>query len=248
MAFIKHIGKHGDKKVAVVFRQIPGDEHMCLVIYPDLLPTHFHDTIMKVLESPVGQQSENLADALHRNLLPDGRNILSTLHGERLMKRVRTDQVILTPNTKSAVKLSEINDILNQMQTGADAVKKMAEIDAAAGMVPPEVKRQAEAAYKAQQQSQQLPRADAGYLAAPTDGALDDKAIAASMLAQAKRMESDAHGMIAEAARMKKEAEKMFPGVVAKEKTATVTETATATTKRGRGRTTKTKAVVNAAE
>lgn len=248
MAMIKHIGKHGDKKVAVVFRQIPGDEHMCLVIYPDLLPTHFHDTIMKVLESPSGQQAEELADVLHRNLLPDGRNILSTLHGERMMKRVRTDQVILTPNTKSAVKLSEINDILNQMKVGADAVKKMADIDAAAGMVPPEVKRQAEAAYKAQQQAQSMrgDRPDAGYLAAPTDGALDDKAIAASMLAQAKRMESDAHGMIAEAARMKKEAEKMFPGVVAKE--AVVETAATVKAKTTRGRPAKSKTVVNATE
>ena len=25
---IKHIGKHGDRKVAIVFREIPGEEHM----------------------------------------------------------------------------------------------------------------------------------------------------------------------------------------------------------------------------
>jgi hypothetical protein len=35
-----------------------------------------------------------------------------------------------------------------------------------------------------------------------------------NMLAQAKRMESEAEGMIKEAARMKKEAERMHPGVV----------------------------------
>ena len=56
--FLKHIGKHSDRKIAVVFRQIPGDEHMCLVIYPDLLPMHIHDPLMKVLESPVGQAAE----------------------------------------------------------------------------------------------------------------------------------------------------------------------------------------------
>ena len=88
MAFLKHIGKHGDRKVAVIFRQIPGDDHMCLCIYPDLLPISIHDPLMKVLESPIGQAAEEFADALNRNILPDGRNMLQTLHGERLMKRV----------------------------------------------------------------------------------------------------------------------------------------------------------------
>ena len=74
MAFLKHIGKHGDRKVAVIFRQIPGDDHMCLCIYPDLLPISIHDPMMKVLESPVGQAAEEFADALNRNILPDGRN------------------------------------------------------------------------------------------------------------------------------------------------------------------------------
>ena len=246
MVIMKHIGKHGDRKVAVIFRQIPGDEHMCLVIYPDVLPTHIHDSIMRVLESPVGQQAEELADALTRNLLPDGRNILSTLHGERMMKRVRTDQVILTPNLKSSVKLSELNQILNEMKVGADAVKKMADLDSASGMVDPKVKRAAEAAYKAQQQVLNEPKAAVDYLAAAPDGALDDRTIAANMLAQAKRMEMDANSMINEAARMKKEAERMFPSVVPGASPVTVTENVKSASKRGRPA--KAKAVANAAE
>jgi hypothetical protein len=242
MAFLKHIGKNGDRKVVVIFREIPGDEHMCLVIYPDVLPTHIHDPLMTILESPVGQQSENLADALNRNLLPDGRNALQVLHGERMMKRVRTDQVILTPNSRSTVKLSELNDILNQMSKGADAVKKMADIDSSSGMVDPKTKRAAEAAFKNQQQQP----VETGYTAAPVDGALDDKALAASMLTQAKRMEVEANSMINEAARMKKEAEKMFPGVSTKAAPSTVTETVKTTAKRGRPA--KAKAVVNATE
>jgi hypothetical protein len=43
---LKHIGRHGDRKVAIIFRELPGEEHMCLVIYPETLPTHFHNTIM----------------------------------------------------------------------------------------------------------------------------------------------------------------------------------------------------------
>jgi hypothetical protein len=210
MAFLKHIGKHGDRKVVIIFRQIPGDEHMCLCIYPDLLASHWHDTIMKVLESPVGQTSDEFADALNRNLLPDGRNILGALHAERMMKRVNTEQVLMTPTINSNVKLSELNKILNEMKKGEDAVRKMAEIDGARGLVDPKQKRAAEAQYKAEQQA---PKAQSGYTAAATDGALDDKALAANMLTQAVRMHNEATSMINEAARMRKEAEKMFPGV-----------------------------------
>jgi hypothetical protein len=210
MAFLKHIGKHGDRKIVVVFRQIPGDEHMCLCIYPDLLATHWHDSIMRVLESPVGQSAEEFADALNRNMLPDGRTILGALHAERMMKRVNTEQVLMTPTMNSNVKLSELNKILNEMKKGEDAVRKMAEIDGARGLVDPKQKRAAEAQYKSEQQA---PKAQSGYTAAPTDGALDDKSLAANMLTQAVRMHNEATSMINEAARMRKEAEKMFPGV-----------------------------------
>ena len=213
MAFLKHIGKHADRKVAVILRQIPGDEHMCLCIYPDLLPINIHDPLMKVLESPVGQAAEEFADALNRNIFPDGRNMLQTLHAERLMKRVQTEQILMTPNLQSNVRLSELNKILNEMKKGEDAVRKMAELDNARGIVDPKTKRAAEAAYKESQQRPARTPIEAGYTAAPTDGALDDKAIAANMLTQAVKMHNEATQLINEAARMKKEAERMFPGV-----------------------------------
>ena len=212
MSFLKHIGRHGDRKVAVVFKQIPDDDHMCLVIYPDLLPMHIHDPIMKVLESPVGQAADDLADVLHRNLLPDGRNMLETLHAERVMKRVQTEQVILTPNASSTVKLSELNNILNQMKQGADAVKKMAELDKNSGLVDPSVKRGAERQFKEEQMRRNQP---SNYAApqAPVDGVLDDRTLAANMLSQAERMEIEAQSLIKEAARMKKEAAQLNPSV-----------------------------------
>ena len=57
MAFMKHVGKHGDRKICILFRQVPGEDHMCLLVYSDLLPRMIHDEIMKVLESAVGQQA-----------------------------------------------------------------------------------------------------------------------------------------------------------------------------------------------
>ena len=204
---LKHIGRHGDRKVAIIFRELPGEEHMCLVIYPDTLPTHIHNSIMGILESAPGQASPNLADVLHRNLLPDGRVILQALHNEGMLKKIQTNQVIVTPTAQSNVKLDELNKIVKEMESGEVALKRMQELDANAGFVDPAVKRKAENAFKAGRMS------EAEALVAPAAGALDDQSLAANMLAQAKRMEADAKGLVAEAARMKKEAQKMFPTV-----------------------------------
>ena len=218
MAFMKHVGKHGDRKVCILFRQVPGEDHMCLVIYPDTLHAHWQDSIQKALESDVAQQSEELADALHRAYLPDGRPVLETLHQERMIKKLRTSDVIVTPTPDAKIRLDELNKMLNEMKQGEAAIKKMAENDASRGMVAPEVKRKAEAEYKAGQTS----KADAASaytpppLKAGQDGALSDRDIAANMLAQAKAMEVSARSMVAEAARMKKEAEKMDPTVSAR--------------------------------
>lgn len=234
---LKHIGRHGDRKVAIVFREIPGEEHMCLVVYPDVLPTHIHNTLMKVIESAPGQQATNLADVLHRNLLPDGRVILTALHHEGMLKKIACNQVILTPTPTTSAKLDEINRLVKEMESGAEALKKLQELDQNSGMVPPEIKRDQEREFKRRKLEQDAAQARAGQPVQPADpnAALDDKALAANMLAQAKRMETEAQGLISEAARMKKEAERMFPGVMP----AAATTADTATTEKKRGRTSK---------
>jgi hypothetical protein len=237
MAFMKHVGKHGDRKVCILFRQVPGEDHMCLCIYPEVLPAHWQDTIQKALESDVAQQSEELADALHRSFLPDGRPVLETLHQERMIKKLRTGDVIVTPTPDAKIRLDELNKMLNEMKQGEAAIKKMADNDASRGMVAPDMKRRAEAEYKAGQAQ----KADPAYVAPPSlkagqDGALSDRDIAANMLAQAKAMEVNARSMVAEAARMKKEAERMDPTVSARvTATVPVTTTAEAPKKRTRG-------------
>jgi len=230
---LKHIGRHGDRKVAILFREVPGEDHMCLVIYPETLPTHIHDSIMKTLESPVGQQATNLADALHRGVLPDGRPQLEALHREGMIKKIPSNQVIVTPNAQSNVKLDELNRIIKEMETGEAAINRLREIDKSTGLVDPAVKRKAEAEFKRLQERNAQPEP----LLASVDGALDDKSLAMNMLSQAKRMESEAKGMIAEAARMKKDAQRMYPAVKLSNSAPVVQEQAqptTAATRRGR--------------
>ena len=133
-SMLKHIGKHGDKKVVVLYREVPNENHMCLLVYSDVLPRIYHDAVMSVLESAVGQQAESLADALFRNMMPDGVNCLEVLHKNGMIKKVNTNQVIMTPTPAASVRLDELNEILNEMKKGEEAIKRLADMDQARGL------------------------------------------------------------------------------------------------------------------
>ena len=127
---LKHVIKHNQKRGVLLYRRVPDEGHMCLICYSDLLPRLVHDEIMKVLESPVGQQANDLADALFRNIMPDGQNTLQTIHANGWIQKVPTNQVLVQANAKSSVRLDELNDILDEMAQGEEAVRRLAELDA----------------------------------------------------------------------------------------------------------------------
>ena len=209
---IKHIGKHGDRKVAIVFREVPGEEHMARVVYPDVLPVSMHDSIMKVIESDISQQAENLGDALFRSLFPDGRPMLQTLHAEGMIKKVQCKQVTVTPTSTSHVNLEEMNGIIRKMKLGNDAIREMAELDANRGMTGKvrqkddfgrEVGAPSEYARGSQVAGSDAARST---MQAPQDGTLGDAAIAANLQSQAARMAAEAKSLLAESDRLMKEA------------------------------------------
>ena len=130
---VKHVGTHNSKKIVVLFRQTPNEDHMALVVYSDSMPSLIHDAVMECVQSDVGQQAENLADALQRKSMPDGRIALTVLHQEGYIKKVQTNQVIMTPNAKSTVRLDELNDVVNKLKAGGEAAEKMRELDQNSG-------------------------------------------------------------------------------------------------------------------
>ena len=209
---IKHIGKQGDRKVAIVFREVPGEEHMSLVIYPDVLPVSMHDSIMRVIESPEGQAAENLGDALFRSLFPDGRPMLQTLHSEGMIKKVQSKTVTVTPTASSHVNLAEMNEIIRKMKLGEDAVRELAELDSNRGMTG-KVRQKDDFGREVGAPSEfsrgaYVAGSDAARTAmqAPQSGALDDASIAANLQSQANRMAAEAKSLMAESARLLKEA------------------------------------------
>jgi hypothetical protein len=200
---IKHIGKHGDRRVAIVFREVPGEDHMCLVVYPDVLPVAMHDSMMKVIESEPGQTAENLGDALFRSLFNDGRPMLQTLHAEGMIKKVQTKQVTVTPTATSHVNLEEMNGIIRKMKLGEDAIREMADLDANRGMTG-RVRQKDDFGREVGAPNEFV----RGASVAGSDAAraLDDVAIAQDLQTQAQRMAAEARSLLAESERLMKEA------------------------------------------
>lgn len=200
MSFLRHVGKHGDRKVAVIFREVPGEPHMCLVTYTELLNQHIHDPLVRCIESDIGQNSENLADALNRSYTVDGKPILQTLHREGQLKKVQTSMIVMTPQPNTRIKLDELNKILDEMQQGENAVKKLAEMDASAGLQDPaDVVRRMRG-------NQNPPAGLQG-----TGDTLGDSAIAQQRMQQAQKMAAEARGLLAESERLIAEARSIDP-------------------------------------
>ena len=209
MSFLRHVGKHGDRKVAVIFREVPNEEHMCLVVYPQLLNANIHDPLMETIESDIGQNSEELADALNRQYTKSGDRILQVLHAEGMLKKIRTEDVVMTPGPNTSIRLDELNKILGEMAAGAEATKKLAEADASLGMQDPaDVRRRREGLIG--DQNRPMPTAGTNAPADP-NMAMNDDVLARDFMAQAERMEADAKGLIAESKRLMKEAKAMMP-------------------------------------
>ncbi len=210
----KHVGKHNDKKVVLLFREVPGEDHMCLVVYSDLLPRIYHDAVMKVLESPVGQQAENFSDALFRSYMPDGRNSLEALHKDGLIKKVPTNQIIVTPTPASQVRLDELNGILNEMSKGEEAIKRLSELDANKGLSgKKKIKEPEEVGVPKNSRSTPAP------IPAPETGVLSDSDLAADLMRQANNMKSQADSLLAEVQRLLTEAANLDPSLKANVRT-----------------------------
>ena len=216
MSFLKHVGKHGDRKVAIIFREVPGESHMCLVTYTETLNQHIHDPLIRCIESDIGQHSESLSDALNRTLGLDGKPILQVLHREGLLKKVNTENIVVTPNPQTKIKLNELNKILTEMKQGEDAVKRMADIDQSRGMQTP-----AEVARRQRENKTRDAKVQQPPLVASSNDALGDSAIANNLRQQAARMAAEAKGLMAESADLLKQAAEMDPPVIEKKPRAT---------------------------
>lgn len=201
---IKHVAKHNNKKAIILFRTVPGEDHMCLVVYPETMPRHIHDDIMKALESDSGQQAKEFSDYLFRFTLSDGNNALETLHREGMIKKVPTNQVIVTPDNKSTVRLDELNAILGKMAQGDEAVRELAELDSNSGMKGGK-KRTVESKDVGVPPASRSQPVNVENTISIND-VLSDEQLANQRMAQAAKLAAEAKQLLAESDRLMKEA------------------------------------------
>tara|TARA_B100000965_G_C19576346_1_gene751455 strand:- start:944 stop:1570 length:627 start_codon:yes stop_codon:yes gene_type:complete len=127
---IKHTGRidSTNRRVVVVFPQIPEDQENCLVVDVDSLPERYHDGLMKVVESAEAQESNSLYEVLGRNLFWDGKNCLTTLHEQGFLRRVPVETVTLLPTPDQTLPLKEFNTyqkmVAETKTTPAEPVKE----------------------------------------------------------------------------------------------------------------------------
>jgi hypothetical protein len=218
---IKHVGKHNNKKIVLLWRKVPNEDHMALVLYSETLPRMIHDEVMKQLESAIGQNAKDFSDVLFRTVMADGRNALEVIHKEGFIKKVPTSQILITPTAKSSVRLDELNNILDEMDKGDEALKRLSDIDKEAGMVPrKKVREGREVGMPPNNTSMSRTNLDvdanasaAAYIKGvlPDDVVLSDADIASQRLTQAEAMQKQAMSLLAEAQRLTDEAKSLTP-------------------------------------
>ena len=122
-----------------------------------------------------------------------------------MIKKIPTNQIIITPNAKSTVRLDELNAILDKMAMGEEAINEMATLDANRGMrtgAKPEG-REVGVPNASRTQPAQVDSSIS------INDVLSDEQLATQRRAQALKMQADAESLLAESKRLLKEAQQL---------------------------------------
>ena len=117
-AALKHVGKMANTgaKVLVVFRTLPGESNMALVLPVSQLPDSYHDSIMEVVETQQAQDSFEFGEMMFRRTFPDGRPMLQAMQADNRLHKVATDTVIMTPTPTDSIILSQLNVLVAEQK------------------------------------------------------------------------------------------------------------------------------------
>jgi hypothetical protein len=196
---MKHVGKmkNNGAPVAIVFRTLPGDPHSCLVVGTQGLGPTNHDALISVIETPEAQGSFELGTILSVRRFPDNTDMLGWLHASGKLKKVATNEVIVTMAPQNTVQLDELNKLIADQR----GVKLE---DLAIGSIPNSSKTEITEIARITE----TPAAAEAVTPAPTSNPeiLDDSSLA-------KNLRSQADAMFKEAQRLRREADELDPPV-----------------------------------
>jgi hypothetical protein len=115
---LKHVGRiiSNKRKVVVAYRVVPGEPDHCLVVQTENLMAEEHDALIKAVESSAGQDAYEFGEAMARNVLPDGRNMLAGFHTTGKIRKVESKLVEMTPDNSNNVNLAELNKLIAEQK------------------------------------------------------------------------------------------------------------------------------------
>tara|TARA_B100000683_G_scaffold54875_1_gene52522 strand:- start:1643 stop:2299 length:657 start_codon:yes stop_codon:yes gene_type:complete len=205
MSEIKHVGrlKKNQRKVIVAYRVIPGEDNPTnsLVIDTASLSDADHDTLIKTVESPAGQEAFEFAEVMARTTLSDGSNMLANFHSTGKLQKIAMPEVEMMPTPNYIIGLDELNKVIAE-QKGTTiaglALKDPNEL--------PEGTTIQEAGSVSEMPSTTNVQAEAqaARVQAPDNGVLSDEDLAASYRSQADRL-------FKEAKSLREQAEELVP-------------------------------------
>lgn len=209
---LKHIGRIADtkKKCAVVYRVVPGDPKSAVICMTESLAADEHDSLIRLIESPAGQDAYELGEAMGRATLADGRIMLAAFHATGKMQKVDSSRIEMIPNSSTAIKLDDLNRSIAEQQ--GVSISDLA-LKGPDGKTVPD------------QTADVVPPVDAAAMYA-TDGttapASDDGILTDDKLAAQYRSQADA--LFKEAKALREQAEELSPTKRKKKTTANAVE------------------------
>ena len=194
---LKHVGRlaNNKRRVIVAYKVLPGQPEDCVVVTTENLEAGDHDALIKLVESPAGQEADDLATVMMRTQLSDGSNMLARFHTTGKMVKVKTADVEMIPNQNTSIRLNELNEAIAQ-QKGV-TVADLAVTGEDGQTVQP---ASAEPAITASEMAAAAP----GVQPVAEDGVISDEALA-------KKFRSDADRLSKEAAELRRQAEELVP-------------------------------------
>jgi len=196
---LKHVGRMANNKrrIIVAYKVLPGDPDNCVVVTTENLEAGDHDALIQLVESPAGQEADDLATVMMRTQLSDGSNMLARFHTTGKMIKVPTKTIEMIPNQNTTIMLNELNEAIAAQKgvTVADL--------AVAGPDGKKVQPTAEKSEPAMTASE-MAAAAPGVAPIANDGVITDEVLA-------KKFRSDADRLSKEAAELRRQAEELVP-------------------------------------
>ena len=214
---LKHIGrtKNTGVKLLVVFRTLPGESNMALVLPVANLSDSYHDSIMTLVETEQAQDAFEFGEIMFIRTFPDGRPMLQALQADGRLQKVPTDTIIMTPTTQDSVELSQLNILI--------AEQKNCAVDDLYTFVSGAPKKSDATVEDIAKVTDLIPNVDPDIPEPIRAQATNTEALSDRDIAKSYRSQADA--MYKEAARLRKEADALDPP---QKKTAKVKESADA--------------------